>query len=72
MNNKNVKPKRVKPPVIAVYISEDFQHQFLKDASNLGLSASALGALCLKRGYKTVAKKLLNKRASSIRRTVKA
>jgi hypothetical protein len=72
MNKKVVKPKRVKPPVIAVYTSKDFQHQFLKDADSLGISVSALGALCLKRGYKTVVKKLMNKKTSTIRRTLNA
>lgn len=62
-----VKNKRVKKPVIAVYLnntSVEFKKDFFKTAKRLGLSASSFGNMCIRTGYEHIVTNLDDKKIS--------
>lgn len=56
------KKRRVKKPVIAIYLntSKEFRENFLRDAELLGLSRSGFANLLIAVGYKHTKKHFIN------------
>lgn len=68
------KKKRVKKPVIAIYMntSDEFKKKFMKDVKRFGMSASGFANMCLIVGYNQMMTNLDPKKFPSTKKKMAA